>query len=155
MSKMLVRTVFVGVIAIGGGIALAQESEFQAKIQEDLNSLQPRIVNKWGATDKLDVRFEGKLGGNPRQTAAGDHSSVSTLCKVGLEAIEDACGSNKVVHDALSKLTTITCTRGKGSLSYAVAGSQLTLSIDTSFGKTNPAGQRDDLKARIKKDLDK
>jgi hypothetical protein len=154
MQKRILGIAFIGV-AVVGGIALAQQSEFQAKIAEDIKSHQPRIVKNCGTTDKLDIRFEGKLAGNPRETLSGDFSGVSALCvHGGLAAIEDACLNNKVVASALSKLTDIKCVRGTGALSYKLNGSHLSIVFDP-VHKNAVASQRDDLVKTLKQDLDK
>jgi hypothetical protein len=155
MSKKILGTALFG-LAVLAGIALAQQSEFQAKIAADMKAYQPRIIRNCGTTDKLEMRFEGKLAANPHQTAPGDAFAVSTLCaSAGLAAVEDVCQNNKVVGAALSKLTDITCVRGSGPLSYKLTGSHLALLFDTTYSKNNGAGQRDDLVKAFKRDLDR
>jgi hypothetical protein len=144
----------VGVVGLAG-IALAQQSEFQAKIAADMKTYQPRIIRNCKTTDKLELRFEGKLAGNPREKGPGDYSSVSTLCaSAGLAAVEDVCQNNKVVQAALSKVTDITCVRGTGTLAYKLTGGHLALVFDPTYTKNGGAGQRDDLIKAFKRDLD-
>jgi hypothetical protein len=156
MSKKSLVLAITGLAALAGGVALAQQSEFQAKIAEDMKSYQPRIVKSCGTTDKLALRFDGKLAGNPREKGPGDYTSISTLCaSSGLGAVDDACRNNKVVASALSKVTDITCVRGTGTLTYKLTGSHLALVYDPTYNKNNGAGQRDDLIKALKRDLDK
>jgi hypothetical protein len=154
MSKKPLVLASVGLAAIAG-IAFAQQSEFQAKIAADMKAYQPRIVRNCGASDRLEMRFEGKLDVNPHQTAPGDKFGVSTLCTAGLAAIEYVCNNNKTVASALSRVTDITCVRGSGPLSYKLAGSHLALLFDATYDKTNSGGQRDDLVKAFKRDLDR
>jgi len=155
MKKRTLGIVLVGTIALAGGIALAQQSEFQAKMAEDMKTHQPRIVKNCGTTDKLALHFEGKLAGNPRETLSGEFSGVSALCvHGGLGAIEDTCLNNKVVASALSKLTDITCVRGTGTLSYKLDGSHMAIVFDP-VHKNAVASQRDLLIKALKQNLDK
>jgi hypothetical protein len=137
------------------GIVVAAESEFQDKMKEDLDGYKAQIIEGCGTTDKLDIRWEGKLGSNPRETQKGDYSSVGTLCTSGTDAIHSACINNKVVKKALSSLTAITCSRGKGTLSYSLKGGTLALKVDASYDKDNAAGQEDKFLNKLKDDLDK
>ena len=108
-------------------LAFAQQSEFQEKLQEDLDSYKSRIVNNCGTDEKLSLKWTGgKLAGNPRESTKPEWNAVSTLCTSGLEAIENACGGNKVVKSKLSKLQVVACKPGKGTMGYTLAGSQLT-----------------------------
>jgi hypothetical protein len=136
-------------------LAFAQQSEFQDKLQEDLDSYKSRIVSNCGTDEKLAMKWTGgKLANNPRESTKPEWNAVSTLCTSGLEAIENACGGNKVVKSKLSKLQVVACKTGKGTMSYTLAGTTLTLTIDPSYTKNNPAGQRDDLVQKIKNKLD-
>lgn len=136
-------------------LAFAQQSEFQEKLQEDMDSYKSRIVNNCGTDEKLAMKWTGgKLAGNPRESTKPEWNSVSTLCTSALEAIEYVCNNNKVVKSKLSKLQVVACKPGKGTLGYTLAGTQLTLTLDPSYTKNNPAGQRDDLVAKIKSKLD-
>ena len=54
----------------------------------------------------------------------------------------------------VGKVTTITCTAGKGTIGYKLAGAALTFTVDPSFTKNNAAGQRDDLVTTMKKNID-
>lgn len=150
----LVKFGIVAGIVTASGVALAQESEFAGKIQADMDGYKDQIVRDCGTTPKLVLRFDGKLGTNPREIKEGDYSGVSTLCTSALEGLHDAC-TNKVVKQAVSKVATLVCTRGKGTLDYKLKGGTLTFTLDTAFDKNNAAGQRDDLVSKLKKDLDK
>lgn len=152
--KLVKFGIVAGIITLSG-VALAQESEFQGKIQEDMDGYKDRLVRDCGTTDKLVLRFDGKLGSNPRETKDGDYSSVSTLCTSALDGLHDACRNNKVVKQAMSKVATLVCTRGKGTLDYKLKGGAMTFTLDTAFNKNNAAGQEAQLVEKLKKDLDK
>jgi hypothetical protein len=151
----LVKFGIVAGIVSASGVALAQESEFQGKIQEDMDSYKDQIIRDCGTTPKLVLRFDGKLGTNPRETKEGDYSDVSTLCTSALEGLHTACQDNKVVKQAMTKVATLVCTRGKGTLDYKLKGGTMTFTLDTAFDKNNAGGQRDKLVDKLKKDLDK
>ncbi len=137
-----------------GGVVFAQQSEFQEKIQEDLDYYKKQIVENCGAPESLTFKWNGKLGGNPRESEKPDWHSVSTLCTSALEGTVNACQSNKVVKAAVGKASTIVCTAGKGTINYKLAGKTLTFTVDPSYTKNNPAGQRDDLVKKMKKEID-
>ena len=153
MTKTALGIVLVATLA--SGIALAQESEFQAKIALDMEGYRKPIVHDCGTTDKLAFKFDGKLAANPHQIAPGDTYGVTTLCTMGLAAVENVCLNNKVLKATFGKLTDITCARGSGTLGYKLDGSHLTLLFDTKYDKTNGGGQRDALIKAMKHDLDK
>jgi hypothetical protein len=132
--------------------AFAQESEFKAKLQEDMDYYVKSFASQCGATVKA-TWTGGKLGSNPRETPEGHYSAVSTLCTSGFEGASSAC-SNGPVKEKFAKLNEIQCTRGKGAMTYTLKGAVLSIAIDTAYDKNNPAGQRDDLTAKLKKDLD-
>jgi hypothetical protein len=132
--------------------AFAQESEFKAKLQEDMDSYIKQFTGSCGSTPKMTWQG-GKIGMNPRETKEGDYSSISTLCTSGLEGAAFAC-SNAEVKKAFAKLTEVQCKRGKGTLAYTFKGNVLSIALDTAFDKNNPAGQESDLTDKIKKDLD-
>jgi len=155
MSKRLIQLGVLGTMLAAGGIVLAQESEFQNKIQEDLDGYKAQIVSNCGATDKLQIRWEGKLGSNPREGEKPEYNAISTLCTSALDAVSSTCQSNAVVKKAFGAVNKITCNRGKGTISYSLKGGSLTFSVDGSFTKNNAAGQEADLVAKMKKDLDK
>ena len=136
-------------------LAFAQQSEFQDKIQEDLDSYKKQIIGNCGTNESLAIKWTGgKLANNPRESTKPEWNAVSTLCTSGLEAISNACQGNKVVKAKLGKLSTIACKMGKGTIDYKLAGAVLTMTIDPSYVKNNPAGQRDDFEAKLKKQLD-
>jgi hypothetical protein len=144
----------IGALFIFTTVAFAAESENQDKMQEDLDSYKERIVSNCGAAAKLTIKFDGKMGGNPRETPEGHYSSLSTLCQSALDATYNSC-HNRVVKKEFAKLTSITCTRGTGTMSYSFKGSSLTFKVDTKFDKNNPAGQQSDLEKKMKDDIDK
>ena len=144
-----------GLLLAGATLAFAQQSEFQQKLQDDLDGMKRHIVSGCKMSDKLEAKWTGgKLAGNPRETLEGDYTSVSTLCKSALDAYQGACVNNKVVNAKTKHVKTIACTRGKGTLSFTLKGDTLTFLIDTKFDKNNPAGQRDDLDKKLRAKLD-
>jgi hypothetical protein len=151
----IVKTVtFTGCLLLGG-VAFGQQSEFKQKLQEDMDGYKDRIVTNCKATDKLKMVWEGgSFGVNPRESEKPDWNAVSTLCTSGLDAL-NACQENEPVRKAIGKVTTISCTTGKGTLSYKLAGTKLTFSVDPSFTKNNASGQESDLVTKMKKDIDK
>jgi hypothetical protein len=152
--RLFKTTVIASVIAFTT-LAFAQQSEYREKLQEDLNSYKDRIIASCGTTDKLEIKWTGaKLDGNPRESTKPEWNSVSTLCTSALEAVDTVCLNNKVVKSKLSKLTTIGCKGGKGAMDFKLAGATLTLTIDPSYTKNNPAGQRDDLDKKLRNKLD-
>lgn len=153
MKTMMKMGIGASVLLVAS-VALAQESEFQGKIQEDLDGYKAQLVDACGMSDKLTLKWNGKLGGNPRETATGNYSAVSTLCTSALEGLHSTCQDNKVVKKAVGKVTSIVCTKGTGTISYKLSGGTLTFAVDGKFDKNNPAGQRDDLVSKMKKDLD-
>ncbi|MEP6864844.1 MAG: hypothetical protein ABJE66_29760 [Deltaproteobacteria bacterium] len=152
--KLLKLGIIVGVVTLGG-VVFAQESEFQGKMQEDMDGYKAQLVEACGITDKVVMRYDGKLGSNPRETDKGNYTAVSTLCTSGLDAIHSGCLNNKVVKKALAKVTTFVCTKGKGTLDYAFKGSTFTFKVDPSYDKNNASGQEEAFETKLKKDLDK
>jgi hypothetical protein len=151
--KLMMKVGIGAMVLLAGGVALAQESEFQDKMQEDLDSYKKRIIENCGTTDKLTIKFAGKLGQNPRETGE-NYTSVGTLCTSALDATSSICQGNKVVKKAFSKLTSIVCTKGKGTMSYSLKGGKLTFMVDGTYDKNNASGQQSDLDKKIRKDLD-
>jgi hypothetical protein len=137
-----------------GGVVFAQQSEFQAKIQEDLDGYKTQIIDNCGSPKSLTLKWNGKLAVNPRESEKPDYTAVSTLCTSALEGTSYACQDNKVFKAAIGKVSTITCTMGKGTIGYKLAGNALTFTIDPSYTKNNAAGQRDDLVKKMKKEID-
>jgi hypothetical protein len=86
----------------------------------------------------------------PRRSGA-----ASALCTSALEGLHTACQDNKVVKKSIGKVSGIVCTKGTGAIGYSLKGATLTFTVDAKFDKNNPAGQRDDLVSKLKKDLDK
>jgi hypothetical protein len=136
-------------LGIGSG-AFAQESEFQNKMQEDLDFYKPQFVGKCKTSDAITFKFVGKLGANPRETR------VSISCTQAVEAALYSCDTNATVVKALSKVKSVTCTLGSGPYSYKLNGASLTFTIDDKYDDhKDKANQKDALVAKIKKDLDK
>ncbi|HEY0989580.1 MAG TPA: hypothetical protein VGD80_21070 [Kofleriaceae bacterium] len=152
--RRMTKIGLVAIATLASSVALAQESEFQDKIQEDLDGYKSQIVSNCGTTDKLTLKWNGKLGSNPREIDSGAYSAVSTLCTSALEGVAGAC-YNKAVKKSLTKVTSVVCTKGSGTIGYSLKGATLTFTVDTKFDKNNAAGQRDDLVTKLKKDLDK
>jgi len=151
----LFKSTVIATVVVVTAVAWAQQSEFQGKLQEDLDSYKDRIIENCGTSDKLAIKWTGgKLAGNPRESTKPEWNAVSTLCTSGLEAISNACQGNKVVKQKLSKLQTISCKGGKGAMAFKLAGPTLTLTIDPSYTKNNAAGQRDDLDQKLRSQLD-
>ena len=149
------KTIIIASLFAFTTLAFAQQSEFREKLQEDLDSYKAQIISNCGTSDKLEIKWTGgKLAGNPRESTKPEWNAVSTLCTSGLEAISNVCQGNKVVKSKLSKLTTIGCKEGKGTIDYKLAGATLTLTVDPSYVKNNPAGQRDDLDKKLRDKLD-
>jgi hypothetical protein len=151
------QQVAVGIaVVLGlGGVVYAQQSEFQEKIQEDLDGYKAQLIDNCGSPKSLTLKWNGKLAVNPRESEKPDYNGVSTLCTSALEATVNACQGNKPVKAAVGKVTTIVCTAGKGTIGYKLAGATLTFTVDPSYTKNNAAGQRDDLNTKMKKDIDK
>jgi hypothetical protein len=138
-----------------GSVALAQESEYQNKMQEDLDYYKPQLVNNCGVSDKLTIKYVGKLGSNPRERK-GEGTAPSTLCGTALDAVVYSCQTNEPVKKVMAKLKSVVCTGGSGQLDYKLRGTDLTLTIDPTFKHTGPpATPKDALVAKLKKDLDK
>jgi hypothetical protein len=152
--RMISKVGLGSVMFLVATVALAAESENQDKMQEDLDSYKSRIVSNCGMPDKLTIKWDGKLGANPRETPEGHYSSLSTLCQSALDATYNVC-HNRVVKKAFTKVTSIVCARGTGAMSYAFKGSTLTFKVDTKFDKNSPAGQQSDLETKMKDDIDK
>jgi hypothetical protein len=144
-----------GIVLALGAVALAQQSEFQAKIQEDMDGYKPQVIDRCGTTKSLTMRWIGKLAVNPRESEKPDWFAVSTLCTSGLDGLYQTCQTNAPVKAAISKVKTVSCTMGKGTLNFKLSGSEMTFTVDPSFTKNNPAGQESDFVERLKKELDK
>jgi hypothetical protein len=138
-----------------GGIAVAAESEYQDKMQEDLDAYKKRIVENCGTTDRLALRWVGKLGANPRTIASGDYAAVGSLCTAAVDGLNNACLANRVVKQTMRGLTSIVCQAGRGPMSYGYRGGTMTFSVDPKYDKNNVAGQESDMTERLKNDLDR
>jgi hypothetical protein len=154
LNKLVVAGIS-GIVLAAGAVALAQQSEFQAKIQEDLDGYKARLIENCTTAKSLGLRWVGKLAVNPRESEKPDWNAVSTLCTSALDGLDDGCRSNGPVKAAASKIKSITCTMGKGTINYKLSGGEMTFTVDPSFTKNNAAGQEADLVAKLKKDLDK
>jgi hypothetical protein len=156
LAKTLVQSSMILSVLTLGTHAFAQESEFQNKMQEDLDYYQKYFASNCGGSEKVTVKWSGKLGFNPREIKEGDYTAVSTLATSGLDGVVmNGCQNNAVVKKAISKVTTVVCQRGTGTLSYTLKGSTLTIMVDPSYKKNNAAGQESDFVEKLKKDLDK
>lgn len=148
------RFAFVAAVMSFTTLAFAQESEFQGKIQEDMDGYKKQFADNCGAN--VTMKYSGKLGSNPRETKDGNYSAVSSLCTAGLDAVAaDFCQNNKVIKAAMSKVTSVTCTTGKGTLGYRLKGGALTFMVDPVFKGNNVSSQESDLVQKMKNDLDK
>src|SRR5262245_12682711 len=154
LNKKLVAGIS-GIVLAFGAVALAQQSEFQAKIQEDMDGYKKQVIDRCGTTQSLAMRWVGKLAVNPRESEKPEWNAVSTLCTSALDGLYQTCQNNGPVKAAFSKVKTVTCTMGKGTLSYKLGGGEVTFTVDPSFTKNSPAGQEEDLVTKLKKDLDK
>lgn len=139
-------------VFVASFFAIAEESEFRGKIQEDMDDYKKSIQSNCGVNVEM-IWKGGKLGANPRE------SGVTSLCTSGLSAIQQACGESKVVQAELTKkkIKKINCDKGKGNISYKIDGDSITVFIDIQQKITqenNPAGQTDLLKKKIIADLD-
>jgi hypothetical protein len=152
------RSMKIGLTAIvllSSSFASAQESEFQHKMQEDLDYYKPQLVNNCGVTDKIEIKYVGKLGSNPRESK-GDGWAPSMLCGMGLDAVVYSCQTSEPVKKVMSHLTNVVCTAGSGPISYKLRGGDLTLVVDASYRNTkSSASPKDELVAKLKKDLDR
>jgi len=143
-----------GIVLAMGAVALAQQSEFQAKIQEDMDGYKPTVVDRCGTTKSLGMRWVGRLAVHPHESEKPEWNSVANLCMAALDGLYQTCQTNGPVKTAVSKVKTVTCTMGKGTLSFKLSSAELTFTLDPSFTKNNVAGQEADLVAKLKKDLD-
>src|SRR5262245_59900885 len=117
LNKKLVAGIS-GIVLAFGAVALAQQSEYQAKIQEDMDGYKKQIIDNCGTAQGLGMRWVGKLAVNPRESEKPDWFAVSTLCTSALDALSSTCQVNGPVKSAAAKLKTVTCTMGKGTLGY-------------------------------------
>ena len=92
INKVALGSVFLLV----GSVAFAQESEYQEKMQEDLDGYKAQIISNCGSSDKLTIKWNGKLGSNPRETKDGDYSSNGTLCTSALDGVSGALSALEV-----------------------------------------------------------
>jgi hypothetical protein len=157
---MQLRTIKFGVVAmilsVGAAAIAAGESEYQAKLQEDLDYYKPQMVNNCGVADGIAIKFVGKLGSNPRESQ-GDNWGVSQLCSQAIEAVVYSCQTSEPVKKAMTKLKSMVCTRGSGELGYSLKGSEITLTIDVTHRDKKNTGlsPKDHLVDKLKSDLDK
>ena len=132
--------------------AMSQESEFVGKLQEDLDGYKDQVKSNCGITPRM-AWTGGKLGSNPRESAKPEWNAISTLCTSAIDGMNQAC-SNAVVKKGLEKVTSIECTKGKGTIVHALKGTKLTFKIDPSFVANNASGQTNDLVEKMKKSMD-
>jgi len=145
---MRIGTVLLGVLV--ASTALAQESKFQEKMQEDLDYGKKLIERNCGLKGVSVKWAGGKLGHNPREGTP----ALSTLCQSGLEALFNRCLNNAAVKKAVTKVNALECTRGKGPLSFKLSGPKFSVAVDEAFTKDNAATQRDALMKKIEQELD-
>jgi len=86
-----VQLAVVTMVLGAGTVVFAQESEFQNKMQEDLDFYKPQFVSKCHTSDAITFKFAGKLGANPRETR------VSISCTQAVEAALYSCDTNATV----------------------------------------------------------
>ena len=147
-------TIAIATLIAATTLAFAQQSEFQTKLQEDLATSKKQVIASCGTTDKVALKWTGgKLPHDPRERT-NDQPSISILCKMAIEATTTACQKNAVVKEKVGKVTEVACAWGKGPLGYKLASSTLTLTIDRTFTKDNPATQRDALSKKLRAELD-
>jgi hypothetical protein len=145
-----VQLAVVTMVLGAGTVVFAQESEYQSKMQEDLDFYKSQFVNKCHTSEAITFKFIGKLGANPRE------SRVSVSCTQAVEAALYSCDTNKTVAKALSKVTSVSCSLGSGPYSYKLSGANLAFTIDASYDDhKDKQFQKDALVSKIKKDLDK
>lgn len=154
--RSMTKIGLTALVLLSGSFAFAQESEYQNKMQEDLDYYKAQLVNNCGVTDKIAIRFVGKLGSNPRERK-DDQFAVSTLCSMGMDAVVYSCQTNAPVKKTMSRLTNIVCTLGSGEISYKLRGGDLTVAVDTKHTYPNDGGRgpKEILVAKLKKDLDR
>jgi len=149
------RYLWLTAIATGmllAGTAWAQESEFQKKLQDDMDYYKAQIADNCGA--KVTFKWLGKLGHDPRETEKPKYNGVSNLVTSGIEALVNACTNNTVVKKKMSGLKKIEATKGKGTIGYKLRGTNFLLTVDPSF-TTSAGEQRNALIEKLKKDIDK
>jgi hypothetical protein len=144
----------VAFLALSTTAAFAQESEFQAKMKEDVGAYAKKLTNQCGSTG-VTVEWEGKLGSNPREGAKPGLFGLSTLCTSALDAIVHVCLNNAPSKKEIAKVKKVVCKMGKGTLAYKLSGSSLEMLVDNSFTADNPSSQEDNLIEKLKKELDK
>jgi hypothetical protein len=155
--RTVMKVALGALVLFTGSVALAQESEYQNKMQEDLDYYKPQLVNNCGASDSLTIKYVGKLGSNPRERKPDNNWSPSTLCGMALDAVVYSCQTSEPVKKTMAKLKSVVCTSGSGNLDYKLRGRDLTLTIDPTFKKKDGSSStpKDDLVAKLKKDLDR
>ncbi len=140
---MIARFLFVlGLFCSFSVTALANEEEFQKKIQEDMDEYKDRVKSACDA----DVAFKwegGKLGKNPRET------NITTYCTSGIATLVDVCNESKAFKKEAKNLKKVTCKLGKGTLGYTMSKSTVTFSVDNSFEDKNASDQMADLRKKI------
>jgi hypothetical protein len=147
-----VRRLGVLLVALASAAAFGQESEFKAKMQEDLDGYKSQLESSCGIKPSI-AWTGGKFGHNPRESEKPEWNALTTMATSALDAVAQAC-NNAVVKEKLAKVKKIEVKKGKGTLGYALKGDTLTLTVDVSFTDNNPAGQDSDLVEKLKKELD-
>ena len=153
------RTVKIGVVALVLGVAagaFAQQSEYQNKLQEDLDYYKPQLVNNCGVAEGIKISYVGKLAGNPRERQSGEKFSVSTMCGFAMDAMVYSCQTSEPVKKTLAKLKSVVCTPGHGTINYKLGGAEMTVMIDPTYDNPKSSNSpKEDLVAKLKHDLDK
>jgi hypothetical protein len=140
-------------ILLASGAVFAQQSEYQAKIQEDMDGYKAQINSNCGSKGP-SMKWVGKLAVNPRESEKPDYNAVSTLCTSALDGMSQTCQNNKPVKTAFGKISSVVCTYGKGTLDFKIKGSEITFTVDPAYTKNNASGQETDLVTKFKKTLD-
>jgi len=153
--RSMTKIGLTALVLFSGSFAFAQESEFQKKMQDDLDYYKPQLVNNCGVTDKISITYVGKLGANPRETK-GNGWAPAQLCGMGLDAIVYSCQTSAPVKKVMAHLTNVVCTAGTGEIKYKLHGGDLSLIIDASYRDTSTSlSPKEVLVNKLKKDLDR
>jgi hypothetical protein len=147
------NVVFVVGCLLVAAPAVAQQSEFQQQIHNALNYYRQGVMTDCGTSDKLTIEWESKLANAPTEPEQKGWLSIHQLGSSAVQAVDNACSTNKVVSKALSKMTALVVTRGKGAPTFKLEGTKVTVTIDPS-SKDDAGTQRAALVLAIKKELD-
>jgi hypothetical protein len=109
------------------------------------------VLDRTGATAK--VRFDGTNETLKLDRQPGAYGRIDYIRRVGLTVLQH--WDNGRVKKSMAKVSGIVCSKGTGTIGYSLKGAAMTFTVDVKYDKNNPAGQRDDLVLKLKKDLDK